>query len=325
MARAPGSLVRTGVVMPDPLDSDSRGDPVSVEPRSPVSVKNLDSSDQIRELGRGHGAYVDFGRGLVIGRAVLEPGWRWSVDVRPVVGTRWCQVHHVQLVLAGRLGIRMESGEEYVFGRHDVVEVPPGHDAWVEGDETLEIVDMSGNSADFALPAARSRAVLTMLMTDIVDSTKTAGRIGDAAWKQHLAEHNRIVRRLLRRFGGREIDTTGDGFLAAFGSAEAALRAALAIRDALSGAGFHIRAGVHTGEVDLIEDGDVRGIAVHETARIMAAAGSDAVYTSALARALAGASRLGFTSTGSHALKGFEQPVELFRVDEEPGLADEEP
>jgi class 3 adenylate cyclase len=154
-----------------------------------------------------------------------------------------------------------------------------------------------------------------MLMTDIVNSTQTAARIGDAAWKQRLADHNRIVRRHLERYGGREVDTTGDGFLAAFASAESALRCALAVCRAVTDVGVDIRAGVHTGEVDLVEGGDLRGIAVHETARIMAAAGTGSVMTSALTRALAAASGLMFTSAGTHALKGFEQPVELFSVE----------
>lgn len=280
-----------------------------------ITSKNLDEPDEVRDLGHGTGAFVDV-RGVAVGRAVLEPGWRWSIDVKPLVGTPSCLVHHFQLILAGRLGVRMDSGEEHEFGPNAVMDIPPGHDAWVVGDEPLVMVDMAGNITDFALPAPRARIVLTMLMTDIVDSTRTAARIGDAAWKQRLADHNRIVRRQLERFGGREIDTTGDGFLAVFASAEAALRAALAICHAVTAAGVAIRAGVHTGEVDTLEGGDLRGIAVHETARIMAAAPSGSAYTSGLSRALASASGLRFESTGTHALKGFDEPVELFSVEE---------
>jgi class 3 adenylate cyclase len=283
-----------------------------------ISSANFDEPHQVRPLGKGSGMFVDLGRGHVIGRAVLEPGWRWSIDLKPQVGTPSCEVHHLQLVLSGRLGVQMDGGEPQEFGPNSVLDLPPGHDAWVVGDEQAVIVDMSGNSADFALAAPQSRSVMTMLMTDIVGSTATAARIGDAAWKQRLADHNRIVRRQLERFGGREVDTTGDGFLAAFASAEAALRSAIAICHAVTEAGVDIRAGVHTGEVDIVEGGDLRGIAVHETARIMAAAPTGSVLTSGLTRALAGASGLIFTSTGTHTLKGFEQAVELFRV-EPPG------
>ena len=284
--------------------------------RPQLTVKSLDHPDAIRQLGRGSGLFVDLGSGLVIGRAVLEPGWRWSVDLKAVVGTPSCQIHHLQLVLSGRLGVRMDAGEEGEVGPNEVVDIPPGHDSWVVGDEPLVILDVFGHSAEFALPAAHTRAVLTMLMTDIVDSTRLAGQLGDAAWKGRLADHNRIVRRQLAHFGGREVDTTGDGFLAAFNSVESALQAAVSIRDAVRSAGVAIRAGVHTGEVDLVEGGDLRGIAVHEAARIMAAAGAGSVYASGLTRILAAASGLGFRSVGTHALKGFEAPVELFAVGE---------
>jgi class 3 adenylate cyclase len=282
--------------------------------RPQLTVRSLDHPDADRPLGRGSGGYVDLGSGLVIGRAVLEPGWRWSEDVKSVVGTPSCQIHHLQLILSGRLGVRMDGGEEAEVGPHEVVDIPSGHDAWVIGDEPLVLLDVFGHSAEFAQPAAHARAVVTMLMTDIVDSTKLAGQLGDAAWKQRLAEHNQIVRRHLAQNDGREVDTTGDGFLAAFNSAAAALRAALAIRDAVRSAGVEIRAGVHTGEVDIVEGGDLRGIAVHEAARIMAAAGAGTVYTSGLTRTLASASGLAFESVGVHALKGFETPAELFAV-----------
>jgi class 3 adenylate cyclase len=258
---------------------------------------------------------VELGGGVAIGRAVFEPGWRWSVDIKPIVGTQSCQVHHLQLVLSGRLGLRMDSGEEVELGPNEVVDLPPGHDAWVVGEEPLVIVEMSGNSADFGLAASHARSVQTMLMTDIVDSTRIAGRLGSAAWKQRLADHNRIVRGLLERYGGREVDTTGDGFLAAFNSAEAALRAALSIRDAVRVADVEIRAGVHTGEVDVVEDGDLRGIAVHETARIMAAAGASSIFASGVTRALASGAGLTFRSAGTHTLKGIDTPVELFAVE----------
>src|SRR4051812_19961843 len=145
-----------------------------------IRSKSLDHPDTARDMGRGTGEFVDLGRGLAIGRAMLQPGWRWSEDLRPVVGTPSCLVHHIQLVLSGRLGVQMDGGEEQVFGPSSVIDIPPGHDAWVVGDERVEIVDMSGNSPDFALPAPVSRSVLTMLMTDIVNSTQTAARMGDA-------------------------------------------------------------------------------------------------------------------------------------------------
>ena len=140
-----------------------------------------------------------------------------------------------------------------------------------------------------------------------------ASELGDAVWKQHLAEHNRAVRRQLERFRGREIDTTGDGFLAIFDSAGAALLCALAAGEATRELGIEIRAGVHTGEIEILPN-DVRGIAVHATARVMASAQPSEVFTSSITRDLAEGTGLGFEDRGSFALKGLETPMELFAV-----------
>ena len=262
-----------------------------------------------RELPRYVGELARVGP-LEIGRARLEPGWCWSVDVRPVVGTSSCMLHHVHVLLAGRLGARLDDGEEASFQPGDVFDIPPGHDAWVIGDEAVEILDVSGNVADYGLPASRSRAIATLLMTDIVGSTDTLARIGDSAWKQLLADHDRMVRSELRRSGGLEIDTTGDGFLAEYASAVAALDAALRISDAVEGAGLRIRAGVHTGEIERV-DGDIRGLAVHTVARVMAAAGPSEVLTTLMTRMLVEPGRFMFTSRGEQTLKGLPGPIEL--------------
>jgi class 3 adenylate cyclase len=266
-----------------------------------------------RELPRQSGAVARVGP-LVVGRGHLEPGWRWSVDIRPIVGTSSCMLHHVHVLLGGRLGVRLDDGEEASFAAGDVFDIPPGHDAWVIGDEPVELLDMSGNVADYGLPAARSRAVATLLMTDIVGSTDMLARIGDRAWKQVLADHDRIVRAELQRSGGLEIDTTGDGFLAEFVSAAAALDAALRMAEAVEGAGLRIRTGVHTGEIERVE-GDVRGLAVHTVARVMAAAGPSEVLTTLMTRLLVEPGAFVFTSRGEQALKGLPAPVEVYAVE----------
>jgi class 3 adenylate cyclase len=210
------------------------------------------------------------------------------------------------------------DGKVQEFSPNDVMDIPPGHDAWVVGDERAVVLDISGNVSDFGLPTFHARAVATMLMTDIVGSTAMAAKLGDAAWKQRLADHNRAVRRQLERFRGREIDTTGDGFLALFDSAGAALLCALASRDATRELGIDIRAGVHTGEIEVLPD-DIRGIAVHATARIMAAAEGPEVIASAVTRALAEGAALTFEDRGSPELKGFDTPIQLFAVTRVPG------
>ena len=281
--------------------------------RGRVEKKSFDRPDQTRRFPHGLGTFVDIGS-LAVGRALLEPGWRWSTDIKPAVGTERCELHHLHVLVAGRIAFETEAGDLHEFEPNDVMDIPPGHDAWVVGDEPVVLLDISGNVADFGLPTSQARAVATMLMTDIVGSTTTASQLGDAAWKQHLADHNRAVRNQIERFGGREINTTGDGFLATFQSAGAALRCALAVRDATRGLEIEVRAGVHTGEIEVLPD-DVRGIAVHATARIMAAARPSEVLTSAVTRALAEGSGLRFTERGPHALKGIDTPLELFGVE----------
>jgi class 3 adenylate cyclase len=274
---------------------------------------SLDDPSAARTISRGAGSIVHVGP-LAIGRARLEPGWRWSDDVKPAVGTELCEVHHLHVLLAGRFAARMADGETAEFGPGDVFDIPPGHDAWVVGDEPVVLLDVSGNVAEFGQPGVTSRAVMTLLMSDIVESTPMAARLGDAAWRQVLADHNRIVRSQVGRFRGREIDTTGDGFLLAFDSAAAALESAKAIRDSVRAVGLQVRIGVHTGEVEMTAGG-LRGIAVHTVARVMAAAGPSQIFMTAVTRTLAEGASITARELGRHELKGIPTPVELFSVE----------
>jgi class 3 adenylate cyclase len=278
-----------------------------------ITRRTFDQPDEVRTFPRMTGQLVTIGS-TAVGRAVLEPGWRFSTDLGPATGNPWCQVHHVQLVLAGRMGFRMDSGEEAEVGPGDIVDVPRGHDAWVIGDEACVVVDLYGGVSDVGMPTERERAVTTILMSDLVDSTATASRLGDAAWKQLLADHNRVVRARLERFGGREVNTTGDGFVATFPSAIGALRAAVAIRDGVADIGLQVRIGVHTGEVELVAD-DIHGLAVHAAARIMAIGEPSEILTSATTRGLVEGSGLTFADRGTHDLKGLDRPMQVFRLE----------
>jgi class 3 adenylate cyclase len=189
--------------------------------------------------------------------------------------------------------------------------VPPGHDVWVVGDEPVVVVDVFGNIGALGVPGEHERLVTTLLMSDIVDSTLTATRLGDAAWKQVLAEHNRLIRAQLDRFRGREVNTTGDGFLAIFGSAAGALRAAVAMRDGIRGLGIELRIGVHTGEVELLPS-DIGGVAVHAAARIMALGRASEIIVSSVTRGLVEGSDLRFEERGRQKVKGLERPIEVF-------------
>ena len=128
-----------------------------------------------------------------------------------------------------------------------------------------------------------------------------------------LADHNRIVRGQLDRFHGREADTTGDGFLATFASAEAAVRAGVAISDVVRDVGLSVRIGIHTGEIE-VGPTELRGIAIHATARIMSLGQSSEVLVSATTRGLVDNKEIEFKEHGQHQLKGLDRPIEVYRV-----------
>jgi class 3 adenylate cyclase len=157
-----------------------------------------------------------------------------------------------------------------------------------------------------------SPRLVTLTFTDVVGSTALAARLGDAAWDELLATHYENARTELERFGGHEVATTGDRILATFSGPAAALECAEAITRGARAHGLHFRAGVHTGEVELVGD-DVRGVAVHEAARIKEQAHADEVLVSETTKALAAASGPEFEDRGVHQLKGLEGERRLSR------------
>lgn len=157
------------------------------------------------------------------------------------------------------------------------------------------------------------RVLATVLFTDIVDSTRLAGEIGDRRWCDLLEEHQKLIRDQLRRFEGREIKTTGDGFLAVFDGPTRAAECARAIADEMPSLGIEVRAGLHTGEVELIGD-DIGGIAVHVAARIAALADARTVLTSRTVRDLAVGSGIEFETAGRHTLKGVPDEWDVYSV-----------
>lgn len=279
---------------------------------SRIEHKSLYEPDEIRELPRLRLNLLRVGS-LMIGLGTVEPGFRWSEHARAESDEPLCQVHHTQLLLSGRFAVEMDDGEYVEIEPNEVFDVPPGHDAWVIGDEPAVILDFLGNIEQLGRPASRDRLVTTLLMTDIVDSTATASRVGDTAWKQQLGEHNRIVRARLERYLGQEVNTTGDGFLAMFASARAAIGCAASIREGATGIGLPVRIGVHTGEVELLP-GDIGGVAVHAAARVMGLAGPSEVMVSSTTRGLVEDGGLRFESRGLHALKGLPTPLEIFTL-----------
>src|SRR5438132_272790 len=229
--------------------------------------------DDVRQVPHGQIDVVELDD-RVVGRMTYEPGWRWSVDIKPIAGTESCQAHHFGVTLAGRLRASMPDGTELEIGPGDVFEIPPGHDAWVVGDEPWVSVDFEAMRTYGKQRDARDERILaSIVFTDIVDSTRRAAEVGAARWRDLVGEHNRKASGAIDRYRGRLVKTTGDGVLAQFDGAERAVRGAAAIRAAADDLGLAIRAGVHTGEVQTIA-GDLRGIAVPPPARIMSVAGS---------------------------------------------------
>ena len=160
------------------------------------------------------------------------------------------------------------------------------------------------------------RVLATVLFTDIVNATERAAALGDRRWRDLLDGHHARVRRELARFRGREIDTAGDGFLAAFDGPARAVRCAAAVRDQVRGLGLEVRAGLHTGECEVMGP-KLGGLAVHIGARIAALAAPSEVLVSSTVRDLVAGSGLRFRDRGRHALKGVPGEWQLFAVDGE--------
>ena len=197
-------------------------------------------------------------------------------------------------------------GAKYVElpGRNMLHYVEPWRDSFQEIAEFI-----TGHQTE----VADDRVLATVLLTDIVDSTRRAAEIGDRDWHALLDAHDAVVRSQLSRFRGREVNTSGDGFLAMFDGPQRAIRCAMAIRDAVQALGIEVRAGLHTGECEIRGD-DIGGIAVHIGARVSALAGPNDVLVSSTLRDLVIGSGLEFEDRGAHQLKGVPGEWCLFAV-----------
>ena len=268
-----------------------------------VLRKNIDEPDEVVHFPNVQTDIVHLGD-LTVGRLVNQPGWRWSKHVRPTVGGEWCEIRHVGFVISGRLGIDFRDGSSVTFSPGDVFDIPPGHDGYTVGNEPVVQIEWSGLRHWAGYAGGHSRVLVTLLFADVVSSTEAAVRAGDAAWRDLLSQYFEEMRAELERFRGREVKTTGDGMLVTFDASGRAIQCAAAIRRIARGHGLQLRVGVHVGEVEIVGS-DIRGVTVHEAARIMAKAGPDEILVSELTRVLAGAG-FAFTDRGTHALKGLD-------------------
>jgi class 3 adenylate cyclase len=275
--------------------------------------KSFARPDQVRNFLDGRMDVVTLDE-MAIGRFVFQPGWRWSKDVAPITGTRSCQHRHVGYTISGSLEVRMDDGTSLVIGPNEAYEIPPGHDAWVVGDEPWDSVEFTSAHAFGLSPEDTGERVLaTILVSDVVGSTGIVERIGDRAWASALQEHNARIRAAVDRFRGRELDTAGDGFVALFDGAARAVRAALLLDPAVAELGLRLRVGVHTGEVEVV-GGRARGLAVHAAARVASLAGAGEVFVSGTTHDLLDGSGLAFEPRGDHELKGLTGPRPIFAV-----------
>lgn len=275
--------------------------------------KNFITPDEVRKFATGRVDIVTLDESAM-GHFVFQPGWRWSKDVAPIVNTQCCQHRHLGYTISGRLEVCMNDGTKMVIGPGDAYEIPPGHDAWVVGDEPWDSVEFASAHAYGAPPEQLGERVLaTILVSDIVGSTKVLERVGDHAWAELLRDHNGRIRAAIGRFRGREIDSAGDGFLALFDGATMAVSAATLMDPSVAELGIRVRVGIHTGEIET-GGGKARGVAVHAAARVASLGGPGDVLISGTTHDLLDGSGLCFDSRGEHELKGLSGARPIFAL-----------
>ena len=250
----------------------------------------------------------------------VEALWQMNTDID--VRTALPSIHVPTLVL------HRPGDVDFVFdeGRYLAEHIPiaefveltgPDHGWWVRSEEILEHVEpfLRGvwERGEWE-PPEPDRVLATVLFTDIVGSTAKLAEVGDRAWRELLARHHAVVRRLLGRFGGVEMDTAGDGFFARFDGPARAIRCARAIAEGVAALGLQVRQGLHTGECELVE-GKVGGIAVHIGARVAAQAGPGEVLVSSTVRDLVAGSGITFAERGTAELKGIPGDWRLYAVE----------
>jgi class 3 adenylate cyclase len=239
-----------------------------------------------------------------------------DIDVRGILPT--VRVPTLVLLRAEAIGTLARTGRylaEHIPTAR-IVEVPGRDQIPVIGDPASMLAEFQRFMAEVGhgIPEEPDRILSTVLFTDIVGSTAKAAELGDRGWRELLATHHERIRRELSRHRGREVDTAGDGFLATFDGPARAIRCACAATESVRDLGIEIRAGLHTGECEVV-DGKVGGIAVHIGARVAAEAGPGEVLVSSTVKDLVAGSGLSFADRGAAQLKGVPGDWRLYAVD----------
>jgi class 3 adenylate cyclase len=253
-------------------------------------------------------------------RSALSPGGARSMAEMAV----FADVRSLLPAIQAPTLVLYRSGDRWTGRPHSVYlaeHIPGAKLVEVPGDDNLIFVGDSDADLDEIeefLTGTRhvpetNRVLATVLFTDIVGSTKRAAAIGDQDWRKLLDAHDGVVRRQLERFGGTEVNTLGDGFVATFDGPGRAIQCACAIRDAVLALGIEVRTGLHTGEIEL-RGPDVAGIAVHLAQRVSALANPSEVLVSRTVTDLVAGSGIEFEDRGAHELKGVPGTWKLFAV-----------
>jgi class 3 adenylate cyclase len=275
------------------------------------------------EVGAPSFASIEFAREFVgrLERAAASPRaaaahlqWAMELDVRPVarsLGVPTLVLHRVD-----DRTVRVECGRwlaSNIPGAHYVEDPGDDHSPWY-GDAAALVDDVQEFLTGSRGLVEVDRVLATVLFTDIIGSTERVASLGARAWRDLLDRHHAVVREEIRRHRGEEQDTAGDGFLATFDGPARAVRCASSVREAVRGLALDIRAGLHTGECERVDD-KVAGIAVHTGARIMAEAGPSEVLVSSTVKDLVAGSGLAFRERGTRQLKGIPGEWRLFAVE----------
>jgi class 3 adenylate cyclase len=244
---------------------------------------------------------------LAVGRVLYESDVR---QVLPAIQVPTLVITHAQSAMTPP-GLSRYLADHISGARH--LELPGSEKLMWAGDQDRMVAELQEFLTGVRPTPETERVLATVVFTDIVGSTERANALGDHAWRELLDRHYALAREQLERFRGRQIVTTGDGLLASFDGPARAIRCAQAIQTAVRDLGLEMRAGLHTGEIELVGT-DVRGIAVHIGARISALAGPGEVLVSSTVKDLVVGSGIAFEDRGVHHLKGVPEAWRLYAV-----------
>jgi class 3 adenylate cyclase len=283
------------------------GGPVAMDVWAPSRIHD-------ERFQEGWAAYLRLAASPGAAAAVMR--MNGEIDVRHVL-----PVIRVPTLILHRIGDRLTSIDQARVMAHGIagaklVELPGLDHHPTAGDADAIVDEIEEFLTGVRHGPEADRILATVLFTDIVGATEKAAALGDRRWRVLLESHHGLVRRELGRFRGREIDTAGDGFLATFDGPARAVRCARAVSDGVRALGLEVRAGLHTGEVELLE-GKVSGLAVHIGARVATTAGPGEVLVSSTVKDLVAGSGLRFRDRGLHALKGVPGEWHLYSVEPE--------